>query len=585
MPNAAKHVYLKLYSAQLETVQYCRAECVSIGLPSHNCPSYVMPKRKRQNHQSDEASENPNRQRLGPGNSELAIYDVPSSAANTPTKPRRGRPPGSVNKPKAAANGDLLTPLKEKGKVLISATSNHADNPITSSHNRNIGQKAKPHDFIDDNGEVEDLDERTVEESLLVRNIREERDGESQHSEDIALSEGGGNSPREGPSTKSPGKRRKQKSPTPPPNLPPHEHYFWQNRPGRQKTSNNTFSSALLTHERYHELMSAYDDPNAEAYEILHEMHSRSFPQWAFEFSQNFNICLHGYGSKRRLVTDFAEYLHDHLKTAPEIFIINGYTPNVSLKIILTNLASLVYKCNPGDLPSDLGSQPNDMLGGMLVELNTNPPTNAIYVFINSLDAPPMRRSPTPSLLAQLASHPSINMLATCDQPNFPLLWDVKLREQYNWLFHDTTTFISYGGVEIASVVDEVNELLGRSGRSVKGKGGASYVLKSLTESARNLYRLLIAEILGAEDEAHSGCEDGDDGKGGGDLGGVDRKSLYQKAAEEFVCSSEMGFGQLLKEFYDHEMLIDKRAGDGTMVLSVPWRREECEELLEQLLG
>ncbi|KAL9631573.1 MAG: hypothetical protein Q9164_005815 [Protoblastenia rupestris] len=188
-------------------------------------------------------------------------------------------------------------------------------------------------------------------------------------------------------------------------------------------------------------------------------------------------------------------------------------------------------------------------------------------------------------------------MLATCDTPNFPLLWDTSLLAQYRWLYHDTTTFISYGGVEITSVIDTVNELLGRSGRSVKGKEGVGFVLRSLPENARNLYRVLIAEILAAADDDGDDDDKGDgedgDGAGGGsrrgggksgELGGVEFQALYQKAVEEFICSSEMGFRQLLKEFFDHDMLVSRREG-GAEVLRVPWRREECMAILEDLMG
>ncbi|KAL2038473.1 hypothetical protein N7G274_008812 [Stereocaulon virgatum] len=166
----------------------------------------------------------------------------------------------------------------------------------------------------------------------------------------------------------------------------------------------------------------------------------------------------------------------------------------------------------------------------------------------------------------------SVSLLTTCDHPNFALLWDVTLRDQYNFLFHDTTTFISYAGVEIPSVIDSVNELLGRSGRSIKGKEGVGFVLRSLPENARNLYRVLIAELLAAMDE---------DGGGAGVEGQavIEYKVLYQKVVEEFICSNEMGFRQLLKEFHDHEMVVDRKEG-----LGVPFRREEMESILEGLM-
>lgn len=181
------------------------------------------------------------------------------------------------------------------------------------------------------------------------------------------------------------------------------------------------------------------------------------------------------------------------------------------------------------------------------------------------------------------------------------------MREQLNFVFHDSTTFESYGGAEIPSVVDEINALLGRSGRSIKGKEGVGFVLRSLTENARNLYRMLIGELLasvdddenthhaelqgGPEAEPEPEPEDSSYAKPSRrkqDLTSgarIEYSVLYQKAVEDFVCSNEMGFRGLLKEFFDHEMLISKRDGAGTEMLGVPFRREEMEAILEDLMG
>ncbi len=100
------------------------------------------------------------------------------------------------------------------------------------------------------------------------------------------------------------------------------------------------------------------------------------------------------------------------------------------------------------------------------------------------------------------------------------------------------------------------------------------FVLRSLPENARNLYRVLISEILAGLDE-----------EGGGEGGGLEYKVLYQKVVEEFICSNEMGFRGLLKEFFDHQMVVSRKDGGGGEVLGVPWRREEMEAILEDLIG
>ena len=120
------------------------------------------------------------------------------------------------------------------------------------------------------------------------------------------------------------------------------------------------------------------------------------------------------------------------------------------------------------------------------------------------------------------------------------------------------------------------------------------FVLRSLPENARNLYRVLIEEILTGMDSNDGNDDDmqvdeGDeDGTGGGRNAannGVEYKVLYQKTVEEFICSSEMGFRQLLKEFWDHDMIVSKReSAVGGEVLGVPFRKDEMEAILEDLV-
>lgn len=412
---------------------------------------------------------------------------------------------------------------------------------------------------------------------------------EEEEAED-GLSEPIPSTPSKGSTKKAP-KARRKRSLTPPEDLPPHEVYFLQNHCRNTKTSNNTMSSlSLLSHEQYHNNISVFVDPHASSIKFLRSIHSRSFPQWNFELSQSFNICLYGYGSKRHLVTDFANHLHSlrPSSSSPKIIIINGYTPTLKIRQVLTTIATVAFDAPASSLK--LGIQPRDITDSILAQLAESPPSSPIYIFINSLDAPPLRRNPIPSILATLAANSHIHLLATCDNPSFQKLFEASAREQFNFLFHDTTTFESYAPVEIGSVVDTLNELLGRSGRSVKGKEGVGFVLRSLPENARNLYRILIAELLAAMD---TGIEDNDilypeEGSrkvaGGGVVGRMAVRALYQKAVEEFICTSDIAFRTLLKEFQDHQMVDSKWDGAGTEMIGVPFRREEMEAILEDLV-
>ena len=395
-------------------------------------------------------------------------------------------------------------------------------------------------------------------------------------------------------------KAKREREGTPPPGLPAHEEFFWQNRPGATKTSSNTLSSqSLLNHDEYFQAMQSYTDRHDFEKAFLLDLHSRAYDQWIFELEEGFNICLYGYGSKRAITSDFTACLYHHLseqppykgtRKTPKIAVINGYAPGIVLKDILTTIAAAAVP-GTGKLPN----QPTSLLTYILDHLSRDPPSHPILVVINSVDSPNLRKTPTPAILASLAAHPSINLVCTADTPNFSLLWDVGLRAQYKFLFHDATTFAPYDA-EI-DVVESVNELLGRSGRRVGGRDGVGFVLRSLPEHARALFRILVTEQL-----ALSYMDDGEEFeeeeaaitlKSKKDVRplvseatqGVEYRTLYHKARDEFVCTSEVAFRTLLKEFHDHQMIESRKDAMGTERLVVPFRQEELETLAEELSG
>ena len=377
---------------------------------------------------------------------------------------------------------------------------------------------------------------------------------------------------------------KNKRSPTPEGELPAHERYFFQNRAGPPRTSNNNLGKmTLLTHEEYFEKMSQYVDPYKEEKSFLLDLHCRSFPQWDFEFDQGFNICLYGYGSKRRLLKEFADWLyHRHSSASRSVVVVNGHTPNISIRSIFATIVTAVLGA---DIPSKMGSQPQEVLELLQSVLKTRASQKPITVLINSIDAPSLRRAANQALLARLAATPKIHLLATADTPNLLLMWDLSLRDQFNFVFHDCTTFAPFD-TEF-DVVEEVSTLLGRKGRRVGGKEGVEFVLKSLPENARNLYRLLLTELLSMADEGHLSDDDGDGGQAAENSreeAGIEFRLLYQKAAEEFIASSEMMFRTLLKEFHDHQMITSRMDTSGMEILGVPLARDEMEGVLEDLV-
>ncbi|EAW12813.1 origin recognition complex subunit 2 [Aspergillus clavatus NRRL 1] len=539
----------------------------------------------------------PKRQRTTATNGSVSGHaDGDGPLEMTPSKRMKTTPrKPSASTPAALKESGLKTPThKAKAKSLFS-TPTKATAVSTPTRARNADRSAKKKSarllLEQDEEEFWDSADRLAEEIL-----EDERGAPETGAEDgegiVQTVEATTDEVAESKTAATPKRRagrpkgaKNKRSPTPEGELPPHERYFFQNRAGPARTSNNTLTKVnLLTHEEYFEKLADYADPCQKEKSFLLDLHCRSFPQWDFEFDQNFNICLYGYGSKRQLLDNFADWLYHRQSSAPpSIVVVNGHTPNMSIRSIFATIVTAVLGA---DIPSKMGFQPVEVLELLQSALKSRPSQKPITVLINSIDAPSLRRATNQALLARLAATPKIRLLATADTPNFLLMWDISLRDQFNFVFHDCTTFIPFD-TEF-DVVEEVHNLLGRKGRRIGGKDGVAFVLKSLPENAQNLYRLLLTEILCMMDEGNN-SDDDMDGNGGRedrshDETGIEFRMLYQKAAEEFIASSEMMFRTLLKEFHDHQMITSRMDTGGMEILGVPLSREEMEGVLEDLV-
>jgi origin recognition complex subunit 2 len=491
----------------------------------------------------------------------------------TPSKRRR-----VIND--AAANSKL-TPKKTAASKLRNDIAIDADNSARRKSSRRLIERSARQVVADSDDESE-----LAEEDELAQEILGEDDGDDRSDSDGMLLEPETPSKRGRPRKK----RQKERSPSPPRDLPPHEQYFYDNRPGGTKTSNSTLASVSLpTHDQFFDKIKSYENPHQSELDFLHTLHSQAFEQWQFELDEGFNLCFYGWGSKRSLLLDFAEHLAN-VDEQFKILVINGYNPVITLRDILHTVASVIPGLSNPSLK--LGAQPAEMLHTVMKGLNDLPSIDRIILVIHCIDAIPMRRPAVQNALARLATSTSIRLIASADTRTFPIMWDASLAAQLNWLYHDVTTFQPYdleisGGNGAAGVVDEVNSLFGRTGRKMQGKEGVMYVLKSLTESARKLYKLIILELLSAdvvEDAGLSADEDFDGDTGAGDMRvGIDFRTLYQKSTSKFIATNEQTFRALLREFYDHEMLVSRKDALGGEVFAIPFRKEEMYTIQEGL--
>ncbi|KAF8476160.1 origin recognition complex subunit 2-domain-containing protein, partial [Kalaharituber pfeilii] len=456
----------------------------------------------------------------------------------------------------------------------------NADRSARRKGARIMMQKAMNGDLSEDDDETEDLLATKIYSQLgLGEEIEDDDDDDDEGVDQGLLGDGEGDTATE--LGKSPRKRRptKKKEKYEPPPVEGYESYFEQHRRGT-KTSNSTLANLPpLDLGEYHRLLREYAMPHEDERQMLLDIHRENFGQWAFELSQNFNVMVYGYGSKRKLLMEFAKKIW-----SPKNFVVvvNGHVPTLTTRDILSTIFTTILGADHG---RKLGSNPNDMLDNLLSLLNgededddirdTFPHDARITLIIHSLDGEALRGERHQAVLARLASHPRISVVASIDHIRAPLLWDSAKASQFNFLWHDATTFVPYSVGE-ASVEDSIK--MGGSGRA-GGTKGVKYVLASLPQNAKDLYRILVSHQLQAMEE---------DGGGGNEVAGeqygVEYKVLYQMGIEEFICSNDMAFRTLLKEFHDHQMVTSRRDLQGTEILWAPFRKEELESILEDIM-
>jgi origin recognition complex subunit 2 len=184
-----------------------------------------------------------------------------------------------------------------------------------------------------------------------------------------------------------------------------------------------------------------------------------------------------------------------------------------------------------------------------------------ITLLIHNIEGQGLLKPEVYSTLAKLASHCRIYTIASSDHINTPLLFDMNLMTDFNFLWHDVTSYSPY------TVETSFENLICEVG----GENGASYVLQSLTSSTKRLFNMLCRHQLGLSlpnDKIHDSSS------------GLSFDALFSKASRDFIVQELGSFRIMLTEFRDHGLIVGEMK-DGVEMLYVPFSNDTINELLE----
>ncbi|KAI9482929.1 MAG: origin recognition complex subunit 2-domain-containing protein [Benjaminiella poitrasii] len=340
-----------------------------------------------------------------------------------------------------------------------------------------------------------------------------------------------------------------------------YERYF-QDLHGTSKTSNNTLSKLpVLEPQEFHQILQDAPTKHAEEIAVLSEMHKQHYLQWYFELCSGFNLVFYGYGSKRNLLNEFAQTC---LTDGPMI-VVNGFFPSISIKDILLKITAGAL-----GLTGPTGSIQDHVKFICSYFSDEDRDYESLYILIHNLDGANLRNERAQTALSMLASAKNIHLIASVDHINAGLLWDNAKSSQFNWIWHDATTYDDY----LVETSFE-NTMLVRTGE-LGGARGAKYVLDSLTSNARGVFKVLAEHQLIEMELANM------EGRGNESVG-LTYGQYYQKCREGFYVSSDLALKSELTEFRDHKLISTKKNLDGTEIFFIPLDRSTLLFIIEQL--
>lgn len=375
---------------------------------------------------------------------------------------------------------------------------------------------------------------------------------------------------------------------------------------------------------------------------LLEESHSAHLPRYLLELTEGFSLLFYGFGSKRRALNDLAHACAT--RAHAHVLVLNAFQPSFSTRDILAALARLpgapqtvqgvaqfLSESPATALPVPTSPSPSSSTsreqqyqqgirrGGRRPQRRRR---RRLILVVHNMDAPALRAPKVRALLNALAALSGVQLVASVDHINAPLLWTSTELLARRWLWHDLTTLAPYdvelAGADPASLrgvpASAVRGAAAAAGGGVGGVGifgggavagvqGASggggaghlmtsetaarHVLAAVTQRARKLFVLMGRRQLDVLADARGGSGGVVDPTAPAEAGeiAIPYDTLFNLARDQFVATNDTALRALLGEFRDHGLVV--AVGTGPMgsgeMLWIPLRKERLTKLLDEL--
>ncbi|KAK7060584.1 Origin recognition complex subunit 2 [Paramarasmius palmivorus] len=384
---------------------------------------------------------------------------------------------------------------------------------------------------------------------------------------------------------------------------------YFTHAASRAQTSNNIYSSLItpLSAEEYAEATAGLSKQPLKSDILTEPSRSALFSRLMLQLRAGFNILCYGFGSKRRLLNEFAV---ERCSKAGHVVVANGFQPDFNFKEMLRAVENV-----PGfsSFSSQTSSNSVESQVQRIREFFNQHASKKghLYIVIHNIDSPILRAPKTQSLLATLAQSPGIHIIASIDHINAPLIWSssqlsgqVSTTEDdsdnpiqglssngFRWLWNDLTTLTSYDfelrfadRTSLSGAHDggtRKQRLEAGVAAAALSETAALHVLASVTVKAKKLFVLVGTRQLQAMEDA--GIVDVTASSEDYQQYAIGYDALFNMARDNFVATNDTGLRGVLGEFRDHSLIVGSQGGSSGEMLWIPLRKERLEKVINKL--
>ncbi|TNV78862.1 hypothetical protein FGO68_gene498 [Halteria grandinella] len=272
-----------------------------------------------------------------------------------------------------------------------------------------------------------------------------------------------------------------------------------------------------------------------------------------------FNLLIYGVGSKWDFLNNFAKrYLGEHHR-----LVINGFHSATSMKSITNQMVTYAQKNNLKYAAVKKTTMSlNDQIENIKqVFRNISEPENGeaykknYVLLIHSLDIGALKNDEFQQQIAEIAEIPYVSLIVSVDHIKAGMMWSEQMIDRFNFMALQVNTFADY------DVEQEYQSPL-FSFKNDNQEVGLSFVLKSMTQTQRNILKLIAKYQLDNPQDK-----------------GIQMKELMNLCVENMLAFSQKAIKDYLHEAKDHKVIHERTDENGHQILFMTYNPVLLEKI------